>query len=63
MAAEYSKLSGELGEDFNPRTAKRVGELSAVTSALREWEDANSVSGDWITLSLASEVLCGHGFH
>ncbi|KAI9784289.1 MAG: hypothetical protein M1839_002350 [Geoglossum umbratile] len=42
MASEYSKLSKELGEDFNPRTAKRMGELSTVTSALKEWEDAKS---------------------
>ncbi|KAH0563367.1 hypothetical protein GP486_002057 [Trichoglossum hirsutum] len=42
MAAEHSKLSSELGEDFNLRTARRLGELSAVTSALKEWEDANN---------------------
>jgi hypothetical protein len=46
MASEYSKLSNELREDFNPRTAKRIGELSAVTNALKEWEDANTVSSN-----------------
>ncbi|KAH0536426.1 hypothetical protein FGG08_006695 [Glutinoglossum americanum] len=42
VAAEYSKLSKELSEDFNPQTAKRVGELSAVTNALKDWEVASN---------------------
>ena len=46
MAFEHSKLSNELREDFNHRTAKRIGELSAVINTLKEWEDANSVSSD-----------------
>jgi peptide chain release factor 1 len=43
MAVEHSTLSKELGEDFNLRTARRLGELSVVTRALKEWEDANNV--------------------
>ncbi|KAI9855364.1 MAG: hypothetical protein M1813_009822 [Trichoglossum hirsutum] len=42
MAVEHSTLSKELGEDFNLRTARRLGELSVVTRALKEWEDANN---------------------
>ncbi|KAI9849916.1 MAG: hypothetical protein M1837_000130 [Sclerophora amabilis] len=42
-AADHDTLSKSIAEDFNSQDAKRVGELSAVANALREWEEANNV--------------------
>ncbi|EON69507.1 hypothetical protein W97_08767 [Coniosporium apollinis CBS 100218] len=41
VAAEHGTLSKQLAEGFDTRTAKKVGELSPVASALKEWEYAN----------------------
>ncbi|KAI9833599.1 MAG: hypothetical protein M1819_003552 [Sarea resinae] len=41
MAAEHSRLSQQLGEGFDTRTARRVGELTSITNALKDWEEAN----------------------
>ncbi|TVY54505.1 Peptide chain release factor 1 [Lachnellula cervina] len=44
MALEHDRLSEETAEKFDSKIAKRVGELSRVTEALKEWEDTqNSV--------------------
>lgn len=43
VAAEHGALSKQLAEGFDTRTAKKVGELSPVASALKEWEHANEV--------------------
>lgn len=44
MALEHDRLSEETAEKFDSKIAKRVGELSRVTKALKEWEDTqNSV--------------------
>jgi hypothetical protein len=42
-AAEHARLSSELEKSFDTKIAKRVGELSATTNALKEWESANDV--------------------
>ncbi|KAI9780110.1 MAG: hypothetical protein M1816_003165 [Peltula sp. TS41687] len=42
MAAEHTELSKAMATDFDTRTAKRIGELSAVTNALGRWEEASS---------------------
>ncbi|SPN97364.1 related to translation releasing factor RF-1, mitochondrial [Cephalotrichum gorgonifer] len=40
FAAEHARLAASLATTFDPQTAKRIGELSAVASALREWDAA-----------------------
>ncbi|KAI1308500.1 release factor [Xylaria venustula] len=42
IAKEHDQLTTALEADFNPEKAKRVGELSRVTAALKEWEAAQS---------------------
>ncbi|KAE8148821.1 peptide chain release factor 1 [Aspergillus avenaceus] len=41
LAAEHLKLSAHLEDSFNGRTAKRVGELALIASALKEWDKTN----------------------
>ncbi|KAI9823136.1 MAG: hypothetical protein M1832_002579 [Thelocarpon impressellum] len=38
LAGEHDRLSKAVAEDFDSRSARRVGELSHVTRALRRWE-------------------------
>ncbi|KAK1997365.1 RF-1 domain-containing protein [Colletotrichum falcatum] len=40
IAAEHDALARSLESDFDAKTARRLGELSGVVSALREWERA-----------------------
>jgi len=42
-AAEHAKLSQQLAENYDVKTAKKIGELGATTTALSEWEKANAV--------------------
>ncbi|KAH9907025.1 release factor [Xylariomycetidae sp. FL2044] len=42
FATEHDKLAAVLETDFDTKTAKRMGELSRVATALREWEAAQS---------------------
>ncbi|ROT37482.1 RF-1 domain-containing protein [Sodiomyces alkalinus F11] len=42
LSSEHEKLSASLNENFDTKTARRVGELSSVATALREWEAALS---------------------
>ncbi|OLN86457.1 putative peptide chain release factor 1, mitochondrial [Colletotrichum chlorophyti] len=42
LATEHDQLSRTLEEDYDIKTARRVGELSSVVHALREWEKAES---------------------
>jgi len=44
MALEHTKLSEEIAKNFNSKTAKRIGELSAVTNVIKRWDKANNVS-------------------
>ncbi|KAL3458482.1 hypothetical protein BJX64DRAFT_301881 [Aspergillus heterothallicus] len=41
MAAEHATLSDQLATSFDPKTAKRLGELRGVAKALAEWNNAN----------------------
>lgn len=43
IAAEHAKLTEQLAESFDTKTAKRIGELASVTNALKEWDNANEV--------------------
>lgn len=40
LAAEHGRLTDSLATSFNPKIAKRAGELSAVASAVKEWDAA-----------------------
>ncbi|KAI8959666.1 release factor [Daldinia sp. FL1419] len=42
ITAEHDKLVAALANDFDSKIAKRVGELSRVAEALKEWETAQS---------------------
>ncbi|KAI0009937.1 release factor [Xylariaceae sp. FL0662B] len=42
ITAEHDKLVVDLEKDFDSKIAKRVGELSRVAAALKEWEAARS---------------------
>ncbi|KAI0472833.1 release factor [Xylariaceae sp. FL0804] len=42
IATEHDQLTAALATEFDMKTAKRIGELSRVASALKEWEAARS---------------------
>ncbi|KAI1099532.1 release factor [Jackrogersella minutella] len=42
IAAEHDKLVNAIKDEFDPKTAKRIGELSRVANALKEWDAAQS---------------------
>lgn len=50
IAAEHDKLASTLADEFDSKTAKRVGELSRVAEALKEWEAARSSIAELTTL-------------
>ncbi|RMJ25566.1 hypothetical protein PHISP_03583 [Aspergillus sp. HF37] len=41
LASEHSKLSAQLAESFDTKTAKRAGELASIAGVLQEWNKAN----------------------
>ncbi|EEH23395.2 hypothetical protein PABG_05606 [Paracoccidioides brasiliensis Pb03] len=41
IADEHASLTSKLAESFNPKTAKRVGELATTATALKEWDKAH----------------------
>jgi peptide chain release factor 1 len=43
LAAEHANLSNQLATSFDPKIARRVGELGPVAKALAEWSNANEV--------------------
>jgi len=53
IAAEHSKLSELLTQNFDPKMARKIGELSTVANTLKDWERTNEVS---VSLSLAKRV-------
>lgn len=42
LAAEHAQITTSLADDFDPKAAKRLGELSRVAEALKEWDAAQS---------------------
>ncbi|KAH6840869.1 hypothetical protein B0I37DRAFT_225883 [Chaetomium sp. MPI-CAGE-AT-0009] len=46
LAAEHDELSAVLENDFDPKKAKRAGEISRVASALKELEKAKAALGE-----------------
>ncbi|CRK09775.1 hypothetical protein BN1708_002273 [Verticillium longisporum] len=66
LRAEHDQLEVSQSENFDPKTARRIGELSSVVSALGDWEEAQSSMTELTTLlsspdaelrQLASEEL------
>lgn len=43
IAAEHSRLSELLAQDFDPKVAKKAGELSNVAAILQQWEHTSEV--------------------
>ncbi|KAL8718930.1 MAG: hypothetical protein Q9225_003992 [Loekoesia sp. 1 TL-2023] len=41
IAAEHNKLSHEIQNEYNSQAARKIGELSPVAKALKDWEAAN----------------------
>lgn len=41
MSLEHDTLSAQTAETFDAKIAKRIGELSSIRSALKEWEEAS----------------------
>ena len=52
ITKEHSELSKQLGNAYDAKVAKKVGELAPIVSALQLWEKANEVSSagpsNWI---------------
>lgn len=43
LAAEHAELSKQLQSEYDMRIAKKAGSLSAVATALNDWESASNV--------------------
>lgn len=43
IASEHARLSLQNAEDYDVSVAKKIGELGPVTTALKEYEDAQNV--------------------
>lgn len=43
VAKEHASATAKLAVDFDPAAAKKLGQLTSVTTALKEWESANEV--------------------
>jgi peptide chain release factor 1 len=50
MAKEYDQITSQLSDTFDTQAAKKLGQLSSVTNALREWEKANDALSELRTL-------------
>ncbi|KAK9772413.1 hypothetical protein SCAR479_10951 [Seiridium cardinale] len=50
IAAEHKELQSVLATDFDPKAAKRLGDLSRVATALAEWESARASLNELTTL-------------
>ncbi len=63
VAAEHGQLSAANAENYEVAVAKKIGELSSVSSALKEWEEAQNVRFEaihharfWIVDSVKQKV-------
>lgn len=74
VAAEHSQLAQKLTSGFDARAAKKLGEITAVVNALKEWEKANESLTELRTLihdpstddelrSLASDDMASSSEH
>jgi peptide chain release factor 1 len=43
IAKQHDELSATLSEGFDPKVAKRVGELAPIVKVLKDWDKANEV--------------------
>ncbi|KAG9513339.1 release factor, partial [Aureobasidium melanogenum] len=50
MAKEHDEITARLAENFDTKAAKKLGQLSSVTNALKEWEKANDSLSELRTL-------------
>lgn len=50
VAKEHAAATAKLAVDFDTRAAKKLGELTSVTAALKEWEKANESLAELRTL-------------
>lgn len=60
VAEEHAKLATQNAENYDVATAKKIGELSTVTAALAEWDNAQNVSSSMLrypAVAAASIIL------
>ncbi|KAI4716235.1 release factor [Aureobasidium sp. EXF-10727] len=50
MAKEHDDITAKLAENFDTKAAKKLGQLSSVNNALKEWEKANDSLSELRTL-------------
>ncbi|TIA18740.1 release factor [Aureobasidium pullulans] len=50
MAKEHDEVTAKLAENFDSKAAKKLGQLSSVNNALKEWEKANDSLSELRTL-------------
>ena len=50
LSDEHTKLTETLSTTFDPKSARRMGELASVATALREWETAQASLAELHTL-------------
>jgi peptide chain release factor 1 len=43
IAQEHTRLSAENAENYDLAVAKKIGEMGAVTAAVKEWDEAHNV--------------------
>ncbi|KAI0134047.1 hypothetical protein BJ170DRAFT_608359 [Xylariales sp. AK1849] len=56
ISAEHAQLESTLSNSFDPKLAKRLGEVSRVATALKEWEAAQSSLAELTTLLSSSDA-------
>lgn len=54
VSAEHAKLSAQNAENYDVQVAKKIGELGSITTALKNWQDAQHVR---IPISPTNEPL------
>lgn len=50
MAKEHKSVTEKLAVDFDPTAAKKLGRLTSIASALKEWEKAKEVDSPSATI-------------
>lgn len=60
IAEEHAKLANQNAENYDVATAKKIGELSTVTAALAEWDNAQNVSSSMLLYFFAIAVAASY---
>jgi len=63
IAAEHRQLSAANAQSYDVAVAKKIGELSPISNAIKEWEDAQNVGRGLNLLLLAFGMAANSAFH